>query len=127
MQALFSTRAYLVAMTTKKSTLRTLREQAGLTLRELSRMIGENPSNVCYWETSGQTPRSDVLLPIAKALGITVEELLGESKPIRVVGPGGRLGQVLEAASKLPRRQQQKIAEVVEALISQHNHHGKTA
>jgi len=87
-----------------------------------------SPSNVSYWERSGQIPRSDVLAPMAKALGVTVHELLGEPKPGRAVTPGGKLGQVFERVSKLPRRQQDKIIEVVNALVSQHgNGHGKPA
>lgn len=89
-------------------------------MRELARQIGEEHSNVRYWETSGNLPRSNVLIPMAKALGVTVEELLGEAKPKRIVSPGGKVGQVFNEVSKLPRRQQEKIAEVVKALVAQH-------
>jgi transcriptional regulator with XRE-family HTH domain len=119
MQALFSLAAYSGLMATK-SNLRQLREAAGLSVRELARQISESPTNVSYWERSGQIPRSNVLAPIAKALGVTVEELLGEAKLRRATKPGGRLGQAFAEAAKLPRRQQQKITEVVEALVSRH-------
>src|SRR6202051_3186966 len=79
---------------------------AGLSVRELARQIGESNTNVSYWERSGQIPRSDVLAPMAKALGVTVHELLGEPRPGRLVVPGGRLGQVFDQVTKLPRRQQ---------------------
>jgi hypothetical protein len=36
--------------------------------------------------------------------------------------PGGKLGEVFEAASQLPRRQQQKIAEVVEGMLMLHEY-----
>jgi hypothetical protein len=55
-----------------------LREAAGLSVRELARQIGESNTNVSYWESSGQIPRSDVLAPLAKVLGVSVEELLGK-------------------------------------------------
>jgi transcriptional regulator with XRE-family HTH domain len=102
-----------------KSRLRALREAAGLSVRELARQIDEQHTNVLYWESSGNLPRSNVLVPMAKALGVTVEELLGQAKPSRVTAPGGRARQVFEAVSRLPRRQQQKIVEVVEALVAQ--------
>lgn len=54
---------------------------------------------------------------MAKALGVTVDELLGEPKPKRVVTPGGKLGEVFDSVSKLPRRQQQKVIEFVEAFV----------
>jgi len=104
----------------EKSRLRELRETAGLSVRELARQIGEQHTNVLYWESSGNLPRSDVLVPMAKALGVSVEVLLGEPTR-RTVKPGGKAGVVFEAVSKLPRRQQQKILEVVEAMVAQHS------
>jgi len=117
MQEFFSPGFYAVGMTAKNGQLRALREKAGLTLRELARQIGEHPSNVSYWERTGSIPSSDVLLPIAKALGVTVEELLGAPKSRRAAAPGGKVRQVFDAVSKLPRRQQEKIVDVVEALV----------
>jgi transcriptional regulator with XRE-family HTH domain len=103
-----------------KTNLRRLRETAGLSVRELARQIGESHTNVIYWERSGQIPRSDVLAPMAKALGVTVHDLLGEPKPGRVVAPGGKLGQVFVQVAKLPRRQQQKIIEMAEGFLALH-------
>ncbi len=117
MQAIFSGKLYTDFMTAKKSHLKQLRETAGLSIRELARRIGEDHSNVRYWETTGKLPRSNVLIPMAKALGITVEELLGEPKPRRSSGQGGKLGEVFDSVSKLPRRQQQKVVEFVEAFV----------
>jgi transcriptional regulator with XRE-family HTH domain len=119
MQALFSLAPYGDGMA-EKSRLRELRETAGLSVRELARQIGEQHTNVLYWESSGNLPRSDVLVPMAKALGVSVEVLLGEPTR-RTVKPGGKAGVVFEAVSKLPRRQQQKILEVVEAMVAQHS------
>jgi hypothetical protein len=56
---------------------------------------------------------------MAKALGVTVHELLGEPSPGRLVAPGGKLGQVFDQVTKLPRRQQDKIIEVIQALVAQ--------
>jgi transcriptional regulator with XRE-family HTH domain len=114
-------------MASAVSRLRPLREAAGLSQRELARQIGQVQSNIRYWETTGKIPRSDVLAPMAKVLGVTVEELLGQPKPARVSGPGGRARQLFEAVSRLPRRQQQKIVEVVEALVAQQVHDQRKA
>jgi len=121
MQEVFSVAVYDGTMRTKSngSHLKALREKAGLSARDLGERIGVRHSNILFWENSGTLPRSGVLVPMAKALGVTVEELLGESKPRRVVHPGGKLGQVFEAVAELPRRQQRKIVEVVEALVKQ--------
>ncbi len=121
MQAVFSDVLYAADMAQAASRLRKLREAAGLTLRELARQIGEDHSNVSFWERTGKFPRSDVLMPIARALGVTVEELLGQPKPKRTQPAGGKLGQVFEKAAKLPRRQQQKIVELLEPFVERHN------
>ncbi|OQB94343.1 MAG: helix-turn-helix protein [Verrucomicrobia bacterium ADurb.Bin118] len=120
MQADFLPGLYDSDMARAASRLRELRERAGLSLRELARQIGEDHSNVGYWERSGKIPRSDVLIPIAKALGVTVEELLGEARPKRVLSPGGRMRQLFEAASKLPRSQQEKVLAVLEPFVTAH-------
>ena len=109
-----------VRLMATKSNLRRLREAAGLSVRELARQIGESHTNVSYWERSGQIPRSDLLAPMAKALGVTVHELLGEARPKGVVAPGGKLGQAFQEALRLQRRQQEKLAEFVRVLIAQH-------
>jgi transcriptional regulator with XRE-family HTH domain len=120
MQALFLAMSYAVPMTAKNGQLRALREKAGLTLRELARQVGEHPSNVSYWERTGHPPRSAVLVRMAQVLGVTVEDVLGMPTARRMTTPGGKTRQVFEAVSRLPRRQQQKIVEVVQALVAQH-------
>jgi transcriptional regulator with XRE-family HTH domain len=118
MQALFVPSLYDPCMATK-SRLRALREAAGLSVRELARQIGEQHTNVLYWETSGNLPRSNVLVPMAKTLGVTVEELLGQPKPSRVTSPGGRARQLFEAVSRMPRRQQDKVLDILEPFVRQ--------
>jgi transcriptional regulator with XRE-family HTH domain len=120
MQAVFPLPVYDPGMAKTASSLRALREAAGLSVREVARQIGEQHTNVLYWETSGNLPRSNILLPLARVLGVTVEELLGQSKPRRAQPAGGKLGQVFEKAARLPRRQQQKIIELLEPFVERH-------
>ncbi|HRG54701.1 MAG TPA: helix-turn-helix transcriptional regulator [Lacunisphaera sp.] len=116
MQALFQIDLYNAGLMAK-SPLRQLRESKGLSVRELARQIDEQHTNVSFWERTGTLPRSNALVPLALVLGVSVEQLLGEAKPKRVTVPGGRLRQVFERASKLPRRQQEKVAEFLEAFV----------
>ena len=97
-----------------------LREQAGLTVRELARQVGTSHSNILYWERSGKVGKMEFLLPLAKALGVTVEEILGESRPRKTITAGGKLGQLFEEASKLPRSQQEKVLAVLEPFVAVH-------
>lgn len=99
-----------------------LRQAAGLSQAQLAEKVGVNASNIAFWELSGTPPRGEVLPKLAQVLGVSVDELLGVRplKPKRQVAKG-RLQEVFEAASKLPRRQQEKIAEFVEAFVNQHS------
>lgn len=123
---LFSGAAYDAAMRKKDRPaaglrLTELRQAAGLTQIQLADKLGVHPSNIGFWELSGTPPRGEVLPKMAHALGVSVDALLGVTppKPKRQAAKG-RLQLVFETASKLPRRQQQKIVEVVEALVAQH-------
>jgi transcriptional regulator with XRE-family HTH domain len=102
--------------------LAALRKAAGLSQADLARIIGVPQQNVAYWETSSKPPRSDVLPTMAKALGVRVEDILGEAPvhAVRKPGPVGRLQRVLEKASVLPRREQQLVADFVETLLERH-------
>jgi transcriptional regulator with XRE-family HTH domain len=97
--------------------LKALRKAAGLTQCELAERIGVIHSNINYWESGGSLPRSDVLIPLAEALATTVEQLLGKAPPKRAKPAGGNLGKLFERIAKLPRREQQKVMEFVEAYV----------
>jgi hypothetical protein len=42
-------------------------------------------------------------------------------KGAAIAGPTGRMRRQFEAASKLPRSQQEKIAAVIESFVNQHS------
>jgi transcriptional regulator with XRE-family HTH domain len=102
-----------------------LRQAAGLSQLQLAERVGTHHSNIGFWETSGTCPRGEVLPSLAQALGVSTDELLGVTPAKPKPAPKGRLQKVFEAASKLPRRQQDKIADVLEAFVAQHS--GKAA
>jgi transcriptional regulator with XRE-family HTH domain len=119
MQALFENRRYIVTMTTHShgQRLTALREAAGLSVRELARQVDINHSTIIFWEKNNLLPRSEVLLSMAQALGVSVEQLLGSAPP--KARPGSRARQAFESVADLPRRQQTKILDVVEAFVAQ--------
>ncbi len=98
-----------------------LRKAAGLTQVDLARAIGESQQNIAYWEHADKPPRSDVLAKIADALGVTVDNVLGIEPVVRPrKGPVGRTRQVFEEVSRLPRKQQDRIVELVTAVLEQY-------
>ena len=119
-RVLFSRSLYDVLMASTGSRLKQLREAAGLSQRELARQLGQDQSNIRFWETTGKHPRSDVLIPMAKALGVTVEQLLGQPNPSHASALGGRARQLFEAVSRLPRRQQAKMLDILESFVREY-------
>lgn len=103
-----------------------LRKAAGLTQEELASLLREPQSNIAFWEHSEKPPRSDVLPKMAKALNVTVEELILTAQmdglaPRKNGGPAGKARRVFEEVSRLPRHQQQRILSLVEDLLAAHH------
>jgi transcriptional regulator with XRE-family HTH domain len=108
-----------------------LRKAAGLSQYELARMVGVPQANIAFWERSEKPPRSDVLPKMADALGVRVEDLLNESAVTQKLRAGkskpvGKVRQVFEEVSKLPRRQQDKVVEFVTAFVRHYQQTGRT-
>ena len=55
------------------------RQERGLSQEKLAELIGVSRQAVSKWEVGDAIPDTDKLIPLAKALGITVDELLGNA------------------------------------------------
>lgn len=95
------------------------RLEAGLTQHQLAERLHTTQSVIAYWERNPVALRSDQLIVLAKTLTVSTDDLLGHAPPkVRGNGPPGKLKQLFAAVARLPRRQQQKIVDVVEALLA---------
>lgn len=65
--------------------LKQLRQQKHLTQQELADQLGVSNKSVSRWESGGY-PDVATLAPLAKALGVSVDELLGSQPPVRAFG-----------------------------------------
>ncbi len=103
------------------------REALGLSQIQLAENLGVSQKVITYWEHNEVALRSDQLTAIAAALNISVEALLGQPKPkARGNGPIGKARQVFEAVSKLPRKQQEKIFDILQPFLNEHlSAHGR--
>lgn len=100
--------------------LHAAREAKGLSQAQVADKLGIAQQSYAAWERRDVALRADQLQQIADVLGVSADHLLGQAaKPARATGPVGRLRQVFESASKLPRHQQAKVAEFVEAFVAQ--------
>ena len=59
-----------------KERLRELREKRGLTQAELAKRLGVGRTTVTLWERGDNRPRIDMLVDLAKILGVKVDYLL---------------------------------------------------
>ena len=104
------------------SHLKDLRKAAGLSQKALGTLLGVPQSNISFWEKCDKPPRGEILPTLAQALNISVDEILGIEpiKPKKQQAAKGKLQQLFEAASQMPRRQQEKIISVLEPFVAAH-------
>ena len=57
-----------------------LRKQKGMTQTKLAEQINVSNKTISRWETGEGFPEISLLKPLAKALGTTVDELLGDEE-----------------------------------------------
>jgi transcriptional regulator with XRE-family HTH domain len=105
--------------------LSALRKAKGLTQKELADVLGTTREMIDYYERRAVNPALEVVRSCAKALNVPMAELLGSEdsengRKRRGTGPTGKMRRLFEAASQLPRGQQDKIAAVLEAFIAHH-------
>lgn len=63
-----------------------LRKEKGLTQKQLAELLNVSDKTVSHWECDETSPDISLLTTLAKALGVTVDELLqGEKKPAQTV------------------------------------------
>ena len=103
--------------------LAALRQAVGLTQADLADRVGENQQTIARWEVAARPPPSPALPKLAKALGVSVEEILNlksENPEARKRAPAGRLADLVDIVSAMPRRQQDRFFEFA-ALFIGHN------
>ena len=101
--------------------LAALRQAAGLTQQQIASQLGISQPSYALWERNDVALRPDQLAGLAQILGVGVEALIEEPRSAnRRGGPTGKARRVFETVSQLPRHQQKKIIDVVEALVAQH-------
>lgn len=105
--------------------LHRLREQRGFSQKLLAEKLGITQQSYAAWERRSIALKPEQIADLAKILECSTDELVtGQTKQKRGIGPAGRTRRVFEAVSKLPRHQQNKVAEFVEAFVAQHQNSG---
>lgn len=72
-------------MNTFGERLRQYRRARGLTQQELADLLGVSNKSISRWESEGGYPDVPLLLPLARALQVSVDDLLDGEKPVRTL------------------------------------------
>lgn len=103
--------------------LKKLRQQRGLSLRELAKLAHMSHSFIADIEAGRSTPSLDTLQALAKALNIPVSILIGEGKnqshdDTRTLEEFPEIARVLRrAGKKLTPADRRRIARIIQAAI----------
>jgi len=97
-----------------------LRRDRGLTQVELAERLGVTQPAVSDYENDDIRLPADVVIQIARILGVSTDELLGlkETQTASGSSRNRRLYRRLQEIEKLPRRDQQALLRTIEAFIS---------
>ena len=107
-----------------------LRKASGLSQQRLADLLKVRQSTVASWERSPNPPKGEFLAPLAKTLKVSLDTLLRvktDTTPARHRGPSSKFESMVDAVATLPRRRQQRIANLLETLIAQETAEARTA
>lgn len=94
-----------------------LRRQAGFTQKELGEELGISQRMVAYYEGQTEHPPTKLMPLLAKALGVSADELLGLKSSKRTEKPAGRLARRLKAIESLPAADKRQVVQFIDALL----------
>ncbi len=97
------------------------REVLGISQKQLADQLGVSQRVLSWWEREPVALKTEQLSALAEALKVSADFLLGrEARPPKAKGPKGRMLKLFEVASNLPRKQQEKVAAVLEPFVLHH-------
>lgn len=96
------------------------RKAAGLTQVQLAEQLGIAQQTLAHYE-GGKLRVAVALLPhIGRALGVSVEELIGDDAAgAKKRGPVPQLQQKIERLTRLPKAQQKLVLQMLDGVIAQ--------
>ena len=95
-----------------------LRKARGLTQTELGELIGVNQTAVGSYEIGRRRIPLSQVSPLAKALGVSVSELIEpESSSNGKPGPTPKLQRQIDRVSELPKSKQKFVSEMLETVL----------
>ena len=98
-----------------------LRKQSGITQVQLAEALDLSQAAITAYESGARRVPVSMLPALARILGVSVEELIGEQPSVaaRKRGPAPKLQQQLERISALPKSKQKFVMQVLETVLQQ--------
>ena len=96
-----------------------LRKDEGITQVQLAEQLGTSQQTITAYEVGRRRVPVSSLPRIAKLLGVSVEELIGEDPKPAKRGPAPKLQQQLERITRLPKTQQRFVMQVIDSVLAQ--------
>ena len=97
------------------------REALGLSQTQVAEKLGITQMAYAFWERRPVALRPDQIEKLSGILKVTPDHLFSGSVPkAKQNGPFGKMRQLFESASRLPRSQQQKVSDILAPFIREH-------
>ena len=98
--------------------LTSLRRQKGFTQKQLAQAIGVSIRVISYYESESKHPPTHLLMPLAKALRVTTDELFGlKDLKLQLEPKYAALWRKLKQAEQLSPKDQRAVVRHIEALL----------
>ncbi|MFM7461122.1 MAG: helix-turn-helix domain-containing protein [Burkholderiales bacterium] len=101
------------------SRIASLRKENHLTQVQLAETLGVAQPTFNAYELGQRRVPVSALPTLARSLGVSLEELLGETAAAKKRGPAPKLAQHMERISQLPKPKQRFVIEVIENMLAQ--------
>lgn len=96
------------------------RKDQELTQQQLAERLGIAQQTLAHYEVGRLRVPASMLPVLAQLLGLTTEELLGQSvQTVSKRGPAPRLQQQIERISQLPKSKQRFVSEMLDTVLAQ--------
>jgi transcriptional regulator with XRE-family HTH domain len=112
------------------SRIRALREQRGLSQTQLARRIDTVPQSMWQIETGVRGITVQQLIRLARALDVSMDDILGEGERARAMAPlpssGRRLARRMREIQALPDKHQEAVIQMLDAFLKTHRANGRS-
>ena len=96
-----------------------LRKAAGITQVQMAEVLGMSQQTVNSYEVGRRRVPVSALPTIARALAVSIEELIGEPAKPGKRGPTPKLLQQVERIGRLPKTQQRFVMQMIDTVLAQ--------